>query len=351
MSTRIEHIDIAKGISIVLVALFHSELRGFFPSIIEPMALFRMPLFFFLAGLFFSWSQPPETFFYKKSEALLKPYFSVLLLLFLASFLKGDSQLSRQFIGILYGNADTIRWGPMWFLTHLFAVYCFCYGLFRYTGLGKLTPIARWAIAMVFLVVGVYNLALFRNLEISLGDATLAAGGLPFSADIILVTSAFFMAGHLLRRSVVNFQPNHTLFGLSLFIFILIAALGEAHLDLNLRVFTAPLWVILGAALGIYMVLHISMLLARTGMARTVLVAVGSASLYILIFHHWVGGKAYQFLSGVASAHVNALVLSLIAFLISILVPMGIRTVIHRSDFLALFFLPFRANRSLQQGV
>jgi len=51
MNNRVEHIDIAKGISIILVALFHSKLKLFAPDIINSMGLFRLPLFFFLSGV------------------------------------------------------------------------------------------------------------------------------------------------------------------------------------------------------------------------------------------------------------------------------------------------------------
>lgn len=50
---RVKHIDIAKGISICLVAMFHSKMKFYFPDIIEPMALFRMPLFFSYQEYFF----------------------------------------------------------------------------------------------------------------------------------------------------------------------------------------------------------------------------------------------------------------------------------------------------------
>jgi len=50
---RVEHIDIARGISITLVAMFHSHLKFSIPEVIEPMSLFRMPLFLVLSGVFF----------------------------------------------------------------------------------------------------------------------------------------------------------------------------------------------------------------------------------------------------------------------------------------------------------
>jgi fucose 4-O-acetylase-like acetyltransferase len=75
MVDRVKHIDIAKGISITLVAMFHGQLRFFFPEIIEPMALFRLPLFFLLSGVFFSWAASPKDFFNKKIRGYVKAIF------------------------------------------------------------------------------------------------------------------------------------------------------------------------------------------------------------------------------------------------------------------------------------
>ena len=64
---RVSLIDTAKGLSILLVALHHSNLKNIFPELIEPMGLFRMPTFFLLSGIFFSFAAPPTKFFLKKA--------------------------------------------------------------------------------------------------------------------------------------------------------------------------------------------------------------------------------------------------------------------------------------------
>jgi uncharacterized membrane protein YcfT len=44
---RVKHTDIAKGVSIVLVAMNHSKISEFLPTLIEALGLLRMPLFSF----------------------------------------------------------------------------------------------------------------------------------------------------------------------------------------------------------------------------------------------------------------------------------------------------------------
>lgn len=111
MDTRFKHIDIAKGVAIVLVVLNHSSLNIFFPEIFSSMSLFRMPLFFFLSGLFFSYSLTPVELTSKKSQTLLKPYFSIMIFLLLLSIIIQEDNLISKLKGIIYGNGITNPWG------------------------------------------------------------------------------------------------------------------------------------------------------------------------------------------------------------------------------------------------
>src|SRR5215475_5458676 len=131
MSERVRMIDIAKGITIAGVAFQHSHLDNFLPGLNHSLGLFRMPLFFFLSGIFFNEAIHFGDLVLSKTDSLLKPYFVTL-----GAFLLVDIILGRQFIpgleGILYGNGVTIRWvapwaGPLYFLTHLWVLFIFSY--------------------------------------------------------------------------------------------------------------------------------------------------------------------------------------------------------------------------------
>ena len=161
MSNRIEFIDVAKGISIMLVAMFHSPLREYYSEIIDPMSLFRMPLFFFLSGVFFVWSIAPKQFLVKKSEALLKPYYSVLLTLLLLNFLMGEPHFLYYLKGILYGNGDTIEWEPLWFLPHLFVVYGFGYLLLNHSSFNQWSYPAKYLFLILMFSIGVFSIEAF----------------------------------------------------------------------------------------------------------------------------------------------------------------------------------------------
>lgn len=67
MTKRIEYIDLAKGICIMLVVLLHvfGDMSG---TVIKIMNLFRMPLYFVLSGLFFKQYEGFYSFLKKKTN-------------------------------------------------------------------------------------------------------------------------------------------------------------------------------------------------------------------------------------------------------------------------------------------
>ncbi|MEM9605719.1 MAG: acyltransferase family protein [Pseudomonadota bacterium] len=191
-SARAEHIDIAKGISIVLVAMFHSPLEYYFNAVVEPMALFRLPLFFVLSGVFFSWRADAGTFLRKKADALLKPYAVVLGGLLLWHWVGGGDEIGRRFWGILYGNGDTIAWVPMWFLTHLFSVYAVAFFVCRITPLR-----VGWApgvgLLLCLIVVAAFGIGALYGAEITVFGRVTVVPGLPFSLDLVVITGSLFI--------------------------------------------------------------------------------------------------------------------------------------------------------------
>lgn len=74
-STRIEFLDLAKGICIILVVLYHTTR---FYDLNMPAAnffkAFRMPLYFFLSGVFFKTYEGFFSFAKRKVNKLLVPF-------------------------------------------------------------------------------------------------------------------------------------------------------------------------------------------------------------------------------------------------------------------------------------
>ncbi len=347
MSNRIEHIDIAKGISISLVALWHSNVKVFFPELIEPMSLFRMPLFFFLSGVFFSYSQGLNGFLLKKTDALLKPYFATLLGLLFLSAIMNEKHLFWQFKGIFYGNGDTIvwPWKPLWFLTHLFALYCFAYVIYRYTNFENLSLYIKCSILLLGIFLGSWVMDVFWYIDVTMLNKTIELPGLPFSLDIILVSSAFFIAGKTVRDKVVNFTPNDVLTVFSFLGFLSVAVFSDAYIDLNKRVLINPGFAMIGSMCGIYIVIRVACFINNIDGLKKPFLAMGNGSLFILIFHASIYDNIYDSLVNYIEIDELVIFLSVVAFFASVTLPLLIKWLALRNDVIALLYLPVQSNR------
>ncbi len=346
MTNRVGHVDIAKGISIILVALFHSKLCSFAPDFINSMSLFRMPLFFFLSGVFFSVSANTYTFLWKKSEALLKPYFVTSLAIFVIVVLLREEHLVWQLKGIFYGNGNTIRWVPMWFLTHLFSVYLFTYFIFNFTKIQENHVFYKYVFIVMLMAIGTQWIDTFWHLKITLLGKEITIPGLPFSFDIVLISSAFFIAGAFLKKMVINFSPNLYILPISIIVFFVVSIFTDAHMDLNKRIYISPLFTTVGAVCGIYFVICTSYYLNKIIILRNILLTFGQASLFILIFHSFIGIKVYEYFIWLG---VNKLELwfAIIAFLISISTPILIKIIVLKSKLLSLIYLPVKSKNPI----
>lgn len=344
--------DVAKGISIILVALFHSKMRAFVPQLIDAMSVFRMPLFFFLSGVFFSALGAPGHFLRQKFDALLKPYFATLVLVAVLAGAGVAFPAAKfpmpEWAGILYGGGETIRLVPLWFLTHLFAVYCFVYLVFRSTGFPDRPRLFQFGVLAAMICVGVAFIDAFWYERIRVLGTAVDLPGLPFSLDLILVSSTFFMAGSLLRREVVRFRPRGSWVVIAGLVFAAVTLLSDAYLDLNKRVYEDPLPATLGAACGIYLVIALAFHLARLPLARRVLMYFGASSLFVLIFHHSVGVETYRFLDSQGPDRLN-FAFALLAFVLSLAVPLAIKGVIARVGLLSLLYFPLQSSRLLRR--
>lgn len=120
--SRLQYIDIAKGIGIILVILSHTEFwaDAFCRSFRHTSTIFFMPLFFLLSGLFYKPNQ-----IRKRVTRLFVPFcFFYLLTIVLHLYpvlFKGHPFNYNDAFGFLLGQS--IEWnGPLWFLISLISI-------------------------------------------------------------------------------------------------------------------------------------------------------------------------------------------------------------------------------------
>ncbi len=204
---RIGWVDAAKGIGILLVVLGHNQINSYAHLFHQLIYSFHMPLFFILAGMFLKpeygfWHLAKRRFF-----STLRPYLLIILIIYAIylffSTLPVTVILPRALKLLFYSLPNYYEaWMPLWFLPHLFVLSLFAWSIvwLVYNRLSSIWLRLSFLTAMLFCGVLVLNVTskinfmLFGKLEIQ--------GALPWSADLLLITGAFFLIGYELRRSL-----------------------------------------------------------------------------------------------------------------------------------------------------
>ena len=171
MKDRIEYIDLAKGICILLVVLDHIANEGYFSAgdypLNEVFEQMRMPLYFILSGLFFKDYQGGiREFLLRKTNRILVPYLFFIILLRTVSWLV---QHYTDFAST--GTNIAAIWGPLWFLRCLFfmnVIFAVTYYGIRRFKVGPITSEVLLGTVMFVLGIIGYHLG---NLHLNFGTA------------------------------------------------------------------------------------------------------------------------------------------------------------------------------------
>lgn len=349
MKVRVDFIDMAKGMSIVMVAFAHSPLRLVFPEANDVMRLFRLPLFFFLSGVFLAITPSWQDYLVKKADALLKPYFVTQFLFLAAALLVGEVVSFGDVAGVVYGNGPTIRDVPMWYLTHLWALFVAACLLARFTPIERSSPAVKASIILALFLFGALSVDWFWGRPVFFGEFEAILPGLPFSIDVLPVSLAFFLAGHFLAAQVKVFKPDPVLFVVAVVATWYVAMNMDTRINLNSRVFHEPLLATLAAFVGIYLMLAVSYWFSKVSLLRRMILPFGVSSLFILIFHGPVANRSLQVINHIGSIENQEAAIAF-TFLLGVVVPIYLRKLVKRSTFLSYFYLPRKPSATLQSA-
>jgi len=289
MSKRIEYLDIAKGIGILLVVLGHNDFEVISLFVHQLIYSFHMPLFFFLSGYFINTSIPFFDFFRKRFNALLKPYFFTLFLIYFTSisFEKmGFNTAITRIVKSLYGSGHYLDWVQLWFLPQLFVV-----SLYAFIFIALVSKLQnrwiRWGILLAILAISLPFLNSFYPFQISVFGKEYELFGLPFSLDLVFLTGFFFILGNEIRQitSEKTFDNLFILVGTGIGLVVL-NYLFRYEIDFNIRQYESFLVNTTEAILGILFILALSRQIElHTNRLATVFKYLGNISLIILLFH------------------------------------------------------------------
>ena len=288
MTKRIEYIDIAKGIGILLVVMGHNDFGLVSPFFYKFIYAFHMPLFFFVSGMLFKSEIPFLTILRRRFETNLKPYITILLLIFFMSLsftrINFDVATSRL-IKALYANGHYIDWVQLWFLPHLFALNIFAFLFYKFTRSIKIQWV-KIVILVFILIFGVLIISDFWPFSLTILGHSITLFGLPLSIDLVLVSGFFFVLGCEVHKSVPEkfFSSNLTLLISFIGLVGMVVMLPET-IDFNTRAYQSLPINTFEALLGITFILSISKHIERFSFISRAFQFIGQASLIILIFH------------------------------------------------------------------
>ena len=289
MSNRIEYLDIAKGIGILLVVLGHNDFEVISPFVQRLIYSFHMPLFFFLSGYFLNTSVSFFEFFKKRFNSLLKPFFFTIFLIYFTSvsFEKmGFNTAITRIVKSLYGSGHYLDWVQLWFLPHLFAVSLYAFLFIVLVGRLR-NRWLTWGILFMTLAIAIPFLYAFYPFPLSILGKDYELWGLPFSIDLVLATGFFFILGHEVRQVATEKTfDNRWILIATGGIVLLLNILFAYEIDFNIRLYQSFVVNTVEAILGILFVLALARQIElHTTRLADLLKYLGNISLIILLFH------------------------------------------------------------------
>ena len=262
---RIDWIDTAKGFTILLVVLGHTTSINYTGFGVMLFA-FRMPLYYFLSGLFFKTYDNFQTFLKKKLNNLIVPslfFYWVGCLIYLVfqkigvKFALPDIR-TINFFDPFFPHEKFYCQGVIWFLFSLFEVNIICFFLKE-----KLKGPLLWIVVIALAILGYYV-------------------QLPYFIDTSLVAIPIFMLGGYFKRYLemeIDWKKLLVLIALSvLWLFVF-----AQKIDMKENVYEGYFFMFyVNAAVGIFMILCLSKLIGNVPFLASVL---GRYSIVILLTH------------------------------------------------------------------
>lgn len=300
---RIDFVDLTKGICIILVVMTH--IGGAFNLLDKNSMLscFRMPLYFFISGVFFKSYEGLLGFVVRKINKLIVPFLFFYLSAFLLKYIvwkifPGAFQLPvswSELLAVFHGH-DLIRFNPpIWFLIALFN----CNVLFYFIHFlrEKHLP-AMFALTLLIGCTGFY-----------LGKMNIT---IPFYIDIAMTALPFYVAGFWIRRYNFFLFPSHR-FDKFIPVFVIVALIimyfTATTLGMRTNNYSGNIFqVYIAAFAGIFMI----MLLCKKVKKLKVVSYLGRYSIITLSIH----GPLLHFIGPVAARYIHNDWLQAIALLV-----------------------------------
>ncbi|WP_455911291.1 acyltransferase family protein [Pseudomonas putida] len=346
MKHRWIQMDIARGIGILVIVFAHSWFVATSPDLLYPiLASFILPLFFFLSGVLFKPEQPFVEMAVRKADGLLKPFFFTMLVYVILRALLRGQPLLPDIGGVLYASVDTIPWQAMWFLPHFWVAILFSWVMLRLIQRLKLSLWVTGVLIAAQLLLGVWLLPLFWQLPVTLGGQHWVLPGLPFSLDITLISSTYFIVGYLARDWLRTHSGSWLTCLVSVLLFAAVFIPTWDTMDLAQRRYDSWLWTSVLAVIGVYGCWALARVLMVSALLTRAMTYIGQSTLILLIFHGEIQHKTVDLLERLG---LHSLLAACVGLVVAVVVPLMIGEVIKRVAFLRFFYFPFPVRKAVK---
>lgn len=307
-ANRIEFVDLAKGVCILLVVIFHLGI----PLDIPKIDILRMPLYFLLSGLFFKDYGSFSNFIIQKSNKILIPFifFYFLSCLYFNFLYKPFAPEGTAAMGFLdpFIKRDFFN-VTLWFLLSLFwanILFWLIYKIF----------VKEWMRAVSVFLIGVSGYLLFRN-----------SIQLPLFIDPALTALPFFYMGYLLKKTPLLYKNRFDKWSLpaAVLLYGVTLLLPDVVLELRLNQVEGNIFLFYIEALFVVIAL---LLICKTIVKLPVLSYLGRYSIIVLCTHIFIRAPFFFFMGisgGYDIALVKALTLGITILSMYAFIPIGIR--------------------------
>lgn len=276
---RFKEIDIAKGLTISLVVLGHTQA----PLLLNHnLAAFRMPLFFLITGYLLNIAKHKKDkngFVKTRFWSLIIPYFTIGIVFYLLWIVRrklgfGETDTSTNgIVGLLIGNRDFLFFNvPLWFLITLFCATNIFFFLMLFL---ENKPFVIKAITVVFIgIIGAL-----------IGEVLM----LPWGIDIALAVQPFLFLGNLLKQYnfFTKFSKNISVTLIFCLLYFILAN-TNIFVDISKRNYGNLIFFYLAGISGSVFILQIIYFIKKIKGLEKIFTFIGTNSINVLTFHFGV---------------------------------------------------------------
>ena len=308
MNNRLQYLDIARGIGILMVMYSHSMYND--NTVMIYISGCFIPVFFVISGYL---SKPVGGGnLWRRIKYLLGPYtlFNILLCAIYCIFNRGISV--QNIVGVFYSRfclypinvESNVRlmemWNsPMWFLTAMVVTVCF----WEFLSHRKKRSIVYWS--LIFFIA----ILLMQRFPVLL----------PWSIDVAPLYALYMLAGYILKRFNMLEKIKLVYTMGFLLLYVLICSLNGT-VNLSTRDYGAsPIFVMVTGIIGSILIIKLSMFLERVAILSKLLSIVGRNSICVFCSHVLTFALLYKIYSYLYSNY-DVVVLSYFLLIIDIVI-------------------------------